>query len=87
MTKEKLSKTTISLHWIVAGAMLVIMAMGIYMHQTETFALYPVHKSLGFIALIVILARIARRLKEGWLEDVSDSPEWQKKQLKLFTGF
>ncbi len=91
MTKEKLSKTTISLHWIVAFAMLVIMAMGIYMHETETFALYPIHKSLGFVALFVILARIAWRMKEGWPEDASDSAEWQKKAARavhwiLITG-
>lgn len=61
-----LSGTTRVLHITIAIAMIGLIAMGIYMSETDTKALYGLHKSLGFITLVLALVRIAWRIKEGW---------------------
>lgn len=63
---ELLSGTTRILHIIVAIAMIGLIAMGIYMSETDTKSLYSLHKSLGAITLILALVRVVWRIKEGW---------------------
>ena len=62
-TKEKLSAQTRFLHWFIAIGMIMLVAVGIYMAETKTFALYPIHKSLGAIMLVFALWRLVVRLK------------------------
>lgn len=71
-TRSKLSKTTISLHWIVAFLMIMLLASGIYMASTETFALYPWHKSFGVVVFVFAILRITWRIKQGWPVHVGD---------------
>lgn len=63
---EWLSGTTRVLHITVAIAMISLIAMGLYMTETESYSLYGLHKSVGFITLILALVRIGWRIKEGW---------------------
>lgn len=63
---ELLSGTTRVLHIVVAIAMISLIAVGIYMTETENYGLYDLHKSAGFITLILALVRITWRIKEGW---------------------
>ncbi len=65
-TKEKLSAQTRFLHWFIAIGMIMLVAVGIYMAETKTFALYPIHKSLGAIMLVFALWRLVVRLKNGF---------------------
>lgn len=53
------------LHWLVAALMLGLAGAGLYMSRTETWALYPWHKSLGALALLVIAVRVVQRLRLG----------------------
>jgi len=69
---SKLSATTVSLHWIVAVMMILLLATGIYMEQAEAFALYPWHKSFGVLVLLFAVMRIAWRIKQGWPKSVGD---------------
>ncbi len=53
------------LHWLVATLMLGLAGVGLYMSRSEAWALYPWHKSLGVIALLLIAVRLVQRLRLG----------------------
>jgi len=73
-----LSLRTKVLHILIGFSMITLLAVGIYMHETETFALYPLHKSFGVIVLVFALYRVVIRAKEGWPEPLGNStPAWQ----------
>lgn len=65
-TQEKLSPITLILHWSVALFMVALLAVGFYMGEFEAYGLYPIHKALGVVALVFVLARVIWRLKNGW---------------------
>ncbi len=65
-TAQQLSPVTITLHWIVGLGVIGMLALGIYMAETETWALYPWHKSFGVLILLVVVPRVIWRLKSGW---------------------
>ncbi len=65
-TQEALSSITRSLHWLIGLSIIALIAVGIYMEETETFALYPIHKSLGVLVFPFVLFRVIWRMKEGW---------------------
>lgn len=71
ISKTPLSRTTRLLHWIVALFMISLLAVGIYMAETSAYNLYPIHKSMGVIALIFVLWRVVWRIKNGWPKPVS----------------
>lgn len=71
-TRNQLSHTTVILHWFVGIAVIAMLALGIYMTETETRSLYPWHKSFGVLVLLIVLARIAWRIRNGWLEPVGN---------------
>lgn len=65
-----LSGTTRTLHWLVAGGLLALLAFGFYLSQVdsgpEKTALVQVHKSFGIILASLLLLRLAWRIREGW---------------------
>lgn len=65
-TAQTLSPTSRRLHWLVAIGFIGLGAIGFYMANTETWALYDWHKSLGVLLFVVILWRVVRRLIQGW---------------------
>lgn len=65
-TPNKLSHTTIALHWLVGLSIISLLAAGQIMELFEIYALYPLHKAFGFLIFFVILARVFWRLKNGW---------------------
>lgn len=69
-TKEKLSATTVWLHWVVGITVILLLAVGVYMNETETAVLYPIHKSIGVLIFMVVMARVAWRVKTGWPERI-----------------
>ncbi|OBP15755.1 hypothetical protein A5320_10725 [Rheinheimera sp. SA_1] len=64
--KDKFSNIGRSLHWVVAIGFITLSLAGIYMANFEAWALYPVHKSVGILLLVVILLRVCWRLWCGW---------------------
>lgn len=64
--QQQLSRTTVTLHWIVGITVLGLLAIGVYMEENEVYALYPWHKSIGFLIFFVVLARVLWRIKNGW---------------------
>lgn len=70
-TVEKLSATTVTLHWLVGLIVLGLLTSGVSMVEGEIYALYPWHKSVGVVALLFICLRIAWRCRNGWLQPVA----------------
>lgn len=60
--------------------MLSIVTVGYYMVYWEVWALYPIHKALGVVALIIILPRVMWRLYKGFPTPVGQ-PSQHMKQL------
>lgn len=65
-TATILSTTTVRLHWLVALIMIGLIAVGIYMEEQEAYALYPWHKSLGVLILLLVVPRVIWRIMNGW---------------------
>lgn len=83
MQQERLSVLTIVLHWLVALFMIVLVGVGIYMSNNEAYSMYPIHKSVGIIALVFIIARILWRIKEGWPKPVGNYSVIEKMLSKI----
>lgn len=83
-TQNQLSPITRALHWLVALTILTLLTVGFYMTTYEVWALYPIHKAFGVLALLIILPRIVWRLKNGWPTPVREYPTWEHK-LALVT--
>ena len=73
----KLSFFTRFFHGIIAFAMIALLVVGLYMSETEAFALYPIHKSVGVIVFFFAVFRIINRIKEGWPEPLGNSSKIQ----------
>lgn len=65
-----MKKRTLLLHWSVAVIMIAMITVGLYMSNTDAYALYPIHKSIGILALVLIALRVIWRIKDGWLPPV-----------------
>ncbi len=55
-------------HWVMAALILGLITVGFYMSNIEAdapdkYELYPIHKSLGFIVLMLFFIRVVTRLK------------------------
>jgi len=64
--KDSLGAMTISLHWLVGLTFIGLMSVGIYMEETHTYALYPLHKSIGALLLLLVIPRIVWRFMQGF---------------------
>ena len=78
-----LTKKTKLLHIIIALSMICLLIVGLYMSETETYSLYPIHKSVGVIVFVFAVFRIIHRIKEGWPEPVSEASKFQQLIAKL----
>ncbi len=86
-----LSKTTVVLHWLVALCFIVMLCVGFYMvdlpRGPDKGEIYGIHKSVGAIVLLLVVGRIAWRIKEGKLPPVSPILTWQDKAAKGLQHF
>lgn len=80
-TRERLTRTSVILHWSVAIAIIGMLAFGMYLAQMERgeakSALIQIHKSFGSLVFFLVVARIWWRLRQGSLEPLGDQPRWQ----------
>ncbi|GAL15525.1 cytochrome B561 [Vibrio astriarenae] len=90
LNSRSLSLPTIFLHWIIAIAFIGVFALGLYMvdlpRSPDKFQLYDIHKSIGFLILLVAIIRIIWRVKEGAIPPASPMPAWQEKLGKAVHG-
>lgn len=82
-TKHTLSPTSILLHWVVAITIIGLLALGIYMEENEAYQFYDLHKSIGTLIFIVVIARVMWRIKQGWPAPVSEYKKIEQIMSKL----
>jgi cytochrome b561 len=75
---EKIDGTSIALHWIVAAAMIGLLAMGFYMVTNEAWGLFELHKSMGVGTFLVIILRVIWTTRNGLPEQRQDLPPSQR---------
>ena len=71
------------LHWAMAGLILFQIIYGFYMvnfveNPLEQFPMYQIHKSWGFVALVLLAARLSWRLANRATPALPEMPRWQK---------
>ena len=76
-TKEKLSRTTADLNWLVGPIIVSLLAVGIDREELEAYDLYPIHKSIGMRSFVIILGRAVRRLMNGLPATAADHEKWE----------
>jgi cytochrome b561 len=84
------SELIIWLHWTAAATILVLIAMGwamVYgaLDAAFTFDLYQWHKSFGFVALALIVARLAARFASS-SPPTPVSPSWERRLAEFTQG-
>jgi cytochrome b561 len=79
---NKLSAVTVALHWMVAIAMIGMLGVGLYMVNAEAWFLYPWHKSIGVLIFVIVLARVAWRVRQGWPPALGRSSRFEQLAAK-----
>lgn len=81
-TRERLSALTVGLHWLVAAAIVGMLAFGLYIGDlgrgAERDSLMALHKSIGIAILALIGVRILWRWRNGFPAMLGSGPRWQK---------
>lgn len=68
VNQEKYSTALRILHWLTAATIMGLLIIGFYMANIDPdapdkYELYPLHKSFGMVALLLVLLRLPVRLK------------------------
>jgi cytochrome b561 len=83
-TRERYGSVAVAFHWIVAAAVVALLALGLYMARLPDagfdktkIVLVLYHKEYGILVLLMVAARLAWRLLQPlpWL---APAPAWQK---------
>lgn len=80
---DKLSKITISLHWITAVVIMGLCTAGVYMTRAEAWALYPLHKSIGVLVFFIAVLRVIWRIRNGWPAAAADYSLIERRMAKI----
>ena len=80
---EKYSPPLRVLHWLTAVTIMALLVVGFYMADIDPdapdkYALYPLHKSFGFVALLLVMLRLPVRLKGPVPAPASWLQNWEK---------
>lgn len=88
---NRLSPTTVGLHWLLAAGMIGLLALGLVLEEMPKgdakSALVWWHKGLGVLILVMALGRFAWRLREGFPAPLSRLPQWQERIAGLTHWF
>lgn len=86
-THHKFSHITISLHWIIAIAIISMIGFGLYIEELprspEKGEFIGLHKSFGVLILILASIRIVWRIQNKFPKPISQLPNWQTLLAKL----
>lgn len=81
--KAQFSKMTVILHWVIALAMIGMLAFGLYLEDMprspEKGELMGLHKSIGILVLLLASYRVIHRLINKMPRPIKPMPEWQEK--------
>lgn len=90
-TKEQFSTKTVTLHWIIALAMIGMVVFGLVLEDMPRSdgksALIQIHKSIGVIVLALALWRLVWRVRQGMPQSVSVLTPVQAKLAHATHGF
>lgn len=82
-TREKLSPSTVGLHWIIAIAMIGMVVFGLVLEDLprspQKGALVSLHKSIGVAVLAFAAWRLVRRILIGLPQHVGNYTAWEKR--------
>ena len=86
-THKKFTWPTIGLHWIIAIAMIAMLAFGLYLEDMprgpEKGELIGLHKSVGMLILLFALVRIVWRVLNKFPKPITPLVNWQAKLAKF----
>lgn len=82
--QEKYSLALRVLHWLTAATIMGLLVIGFYMADIDPdapnkYELYPLHKSFGMLALLLVMIRLPIRLKGDIPEPAQWLESWEKK--------
>jgi cytochrome b561 len=75
--QSKLSRTTISLHWLVGLFIIGLLGSGVYMVETRAYGIYDWHKSFGVLILVLVIPRVLWRLHNGWPQPAASHKRYE----------
>ena len=81
---QRWSTATIALHWLSAVLVILLLGLGWFMVHADIgaaakFDLYQLHKSLGFLSLAFLLARLAARVGAAAPPGPFTTPLWERR--------
>ena len=83
-TPERYGTVAVAFHWIAAALIVGMLALGLYMvslpdagYDRRKIVLIVYHKEFGVLALLLVLARLAWRLR-GPMPRLEPAADWQK---------
>lgn len=87
-SSQRWSASTITLHWLSAALILVLLGLGWFMvhgdiKASTKFDLYQLHKSLGFLSLALLLLRLGARLLQPSPQAPPTMPHWERRLAGL----
>jgi cytochrome b561 len=82
--QRRWSAATVALHWLSAVLVIALIGLGWFMVHGEIsaaakFDLYQLHKSLGFVSLALLLARLAARILRASPAPPVAMPPWEQR--------
>jgi cytochrome b561 len=86
-SQPRWSRSTIALHWLSALLILVLLGLGWFMvhgdlKASTKFDLYQLHKSLGFLSLVLLLLRFGARLARPSPAAPPAMPRWERRAAR-----
>ncbi|UXY16895.1 cytochrome b [Chitiniphilus purpureus] len=83
MASSRYDGVQITLHWLMALLILSAFGLALYINTLPLspvkFKLYAYHKWLGISVLLLVLVRLAWRLRRGVPPPLAGQPAWQRK--------
>lgn len=83
VSNERYGTVAMTLHWLIAFAIIGMLAVGKYMHglpdtDPDKFALYQMHKSFGITVFALTLVRVAWRFTHPVPALPASMPGWER---------
>jgi cytochrome b561 len=97
-TREQLTMGTVAIHWLMAFAIIGMIAFGLYLDEmleeqpfgvdlnAEQLQLIGLHKSFGLLVLVFAVVRIYQRLTNPFPGYVGNYAQWEHILSKITTG-
>jgi cytochrome b561 len=86
-TPDRFSLMSITFHWVIGLMILAVIALSYYMeslpNSSYKFQVYNLHKSIGFLVLVLAIPRILWRLGHGRPPKIETHKAWEHRLSSL----